>query len=32
MTQKAFKFSKRLLMTLSATLSLALVAFLEMNA
>jgi hypothetical protein len=32
MTQKTFKFSRRLLMTLSATLSLALVFYLEMGA
>jgi hypothetical protein len=32
MTQRTFNFTRRLLMTLSAALSLALVAFLEMNA
>ncbi len=32
MTQKTFNFTRRLLMTLSAALSLALVAFLEMYA
>jgi hypothetical protein len=32
MTQKTFNFTRRLLMTLSAALSLALVFFLEMNA
>ena len=32
MTQKTFNFTRRLLMTLSAALSLALVAFLEMGA